>query len=143
MSRYAGLTFIADQHDAAAGDYRTRTHYEARGPCRLLNSGGALPTGLSTDTDYYVIVVDANTIKLATSASNAAAGTAVAFSDNGTGMHRLDVRISAALTVSTTAQEIAEVDLSDNRVIGDAGGCSLIWGLLSAQDLGLTSTSSQ
>lgn len=36
----------------------------------------ALPTGLSA-TDYYVIKVDANTIKLASSLNNALAGTAV------------------------------------------------------------------
>lgn len=127
ISRYAGLTFTADQ----TTEQLTITGHglaTRRGPCRLLNSGGALPTGLSTGTDYYVIVVDANTIKLATSSSNATAGTSVAFSDNGTGTHRLDVRISAALSLSTTAQDVAEVDLSDNRVIADAGGCSLISG---------------
>jgi len=39
--------------------------------------GGALPTGLSTLTAYYVIRVDANNIKLATTAANAFAGTPV------------------------------------------------------------------
>ncbi len=135
ISRYAGLTFTADNATQALAitDHGLTTK---RGPCRLLNSGGALPTGLSTDTDYYVIVVDANTIKLAASPSNAEAGTAVAFSDNGRGTHRLDVRISAALTVSTTAQDITEVDLSENRVIGDAGGCSLISGFTVSARLG-------
>jgi hypothetical protein len=135
ISRYAGLTFTADKtsQQLAITGHGLATK---RGPCRLLNRGGALPAGLSSDTDYYVIVVNANTIKLATSSSNAAAGTAVAFSDNGTGTHRLDVRISAALTVSTTAQDIAEVDLSDNRVIGDAGGCSLISGFTASARFG-------
>lgn len=44
---------------------------------QLTNSGGALPTGLSAATDYYVIRVDANNIKLASSRANAVAGTAV------------------------------------------------------------------
>lgn len=84
ISRYAGMSFTADNmsQKLAMTAHGLTTK---RGPCRLLNSGGALPTGLSTDADYYVIVVDANTIKLATSTSNAAAGIAVAFSDNGTG----------------------------------------------------------
>lgn len=43
----------------------------------LTNSGGALPSGLSANTPYYVIVVDANTIQLATSSSNAASGTPI------------------------------------------------------------------
>lgn len=48
-----------------------------------------LPTGLSA-TDYYVIRVDANTIKLATSAVNALAGTAVDITGNGVaGTHTL------------------------------------------------------
>lgn len=44
---------------------------------RLSNSGGALPAGLASATDYWVIYVDANTIKLASSLANAKAGTAV------------------------------------------------------------------
>jgi len=41
------------------------------------SGGGALPTGLSAATAYYVIKVDANNIKLATTAANAFAGTPV------------------------------------------------------------------
>ncbi len=44
-----------------------------------------LPTGLLPVTDYFVIVVTANTFKLATSLANALAGTAIDISDNGTG----------------------------------------------------------
>lgn len=51
-------------------------------------TSGTLPTGLSA-TDYYVIVVDADTIKLATSAANALAGTAVNITGNGVGTHTL------------------------------------------------------
>lgn len=40
----------------------------------LTNSGGALPGGLTADTDYYVVVTGANTFQLATSAFNAASG---------------------------------------------------------------------
>jgi len=52
---------------------------------RLSNSGGGLPTGLSAGVDYFVIVVTANTFKLATSLSDAQAGTALTISTNGTG----------------------------------------------------------
>jgi hypothetical protein len=45
---------------------------------------GSLPTGLSALTDYFVIVVDANTIKLAASLANALAGTAIDIEDQGT-----------------------------------------------------------
>lgn len=42
-----------------------------------LTTTGALPTGLATGTDYYIIYVDANNIKLASSKANSKLGTAV------------------------------------------------------------------
>lgn len=54
-----------------------------------LTTSGSLPGGLSA-TDYFVIVVDADTIQLATSLSNAQAGTAVDItSAAGGGTHTL------------------------------------------------------
>lgn len=44
---------------------------------QVTNSGGALPTGISAVTDYYIVVIDANTVKLATSYANALAGTTI------------------------------------------------------------------
>jgi len=55
------------------------------GPVRVSNSGGALPTGLAVDTDYWLINVTANTFSFATSKANALALTAVALSTDGTG----------------------------------------------------------
>lgn len=52
---------------------------------QVSNSGGALPANLTADTDYYVIVVDSDSIALATSAGNAQAGTRIDLGDNGTG----------------------------------------------------------
>lgn len=54
----------------------------------LTTSAADLPAGLSA-TDYWVIKVDADTIKLATSAANALAGTAVNITDSGAGTHTL------------------------------------------------------
>lgn len=48
-----------------------------------------LPAGLSLATDYYVIKIDANTFKLATSLVNANAGIAVDITSTGTGVHTL------------------------------------------------------
>lgn len=48
------------------------------------SSSGTLPAGLSTSTDYFVILVDANTIQLASSLSNAQAGTAIDITGYGT-----------------------------------------------------------
>lgn len=63
------------------------------GPAAVRNVGGALPGGLAAVTDYWVIRVDANTIKLATSSSNAMAGTAVDLTTAGSGSNILEVGI--------------------------------------------------
>ena len=47
--------------------------------------GGTVITGLTDNTAYYVIKVDQNTIKLATSSSNAEAGTAINLTGLGAG----------------------------------------------------------
>jgi hypothetical protein len=59
-----------------------------------LTTTGALPTGLSVDTFYYVIqgtysdgTTDPDTFKLATSKANAEAGTAIATSSSQSGAH--------------------------------------------------------
>jgi len=49
-----------------------------------LTTTGTLPTGLSLATDYFVIVIDENTIQFANSLANAQAGTEVTFSSQGT-----------------------------------------------------------
>ena len=45
-------------------------------------AGGVIPTGLAAVTTYWPIVVDANTIKLATSNANAMTGTAINITSN-------------------------------------------------------------
>ena len=54
--------------------------------------GGTVITGLTDNTAYYVIKVDQNTIKLATSSSNAIAGTAINLTGLGAGTtHTLNI----------------------------------------------------
>jgi hypothetical protein len=50
---------------------------------------GTLPAGLALATDYFVIYIDADTFKLASSLVNAIAGTAVDITGTGTGTHTL------------------------------------------------------
>lgn len=54
-----------------------------------LTTTTTLPAGLSLATDYFVIVIDANTYKLATSYANAIAGTAIDITSTGTGTHTI------------------------------------------------------
>jgi hypothetical protein len=52
-----------------------------------------LPTGLSLNTDYWLIRVSATTARVATSYVNAVAGTAIAYTDGGTGTHTMTMRL--------------------------------------------------
>lgn len=52
-------------------------------------TSGTLPTGLALVTDYYLIKVSASTARVATSLANALAGTAIAYTDAGTGTHTM------------------------------------------------------
>jgi len=60
---------------------------------RFTNSGGALPTGLALATDYWLIRVSATTARVATSYANYVAGTAIAYTDGGTGTHTLTIQM--------------------------------------------------
>ncbi len=55
----------------------------------VTNSGGALPTGLSANTDYWVIRLTSGTFYLATSYANAVAGTRIDITAVGSGTHTI------------------------------------------------------
>ena len=91
------------------------------------NGGGGNITGLTTGTVYFVIKVDHNTIKLATTAVRAASGTAINITGTGTGAsHTLSVAFDGVNTKfvathsgGTKAQmtRAAQLFLSHNGVI--------------------------
>jgi len=59
-----------------------------------------LPAGLSTSTDYFVIVIDVDTYQLATSLANSLAGTQIDITDQGTGTHTFTPTSVAGATVT-------------------------------------------
>jgi hypothetical protein len=61
----------------------TTNDWDTYTPCRF-TTAGVLPTGLAINTTYWTIRQGATTSKLATSLSNAIAGTAIAYTDAGT-----------------------------------------------------------
>ncbi len=67
-------TLTATSHGWSTGDL-----------VRVSNSGGALPSGLSAATDYFVIRTATNTFKLASTRANALAGTQIDLTTDGTG----------------------------------------------------------
>jgi hypothetical protein len=91
------------------------------------NSGGALPAGLSSSVVYYGIYVDANSFKLALSYADAIAGTAVNFTDAGTGTHTatlgsLNLPGSADIVLNSSSKiAILELNTGNGR-FSNAGG---------------------
>src|SRR5262249_40623428 len=88
LAPFSDPTFTAD---SATDELHAVGHTlkNGDGPVRVSNSGGGLPTGLLAATDYWVIFVDVDNIKLATSQANAIAGTAINITTNGTGTQTL------------------------------------------------------
>lgn len=71
---------------SVANDTFTKTaHGLLTGLKGQFTTSSALPTGISAATDYFIIVVDDNTFKVATTYNNAVAGTAVNITGAGTG----------------------------------------------------------
>jgi hypothetical protein len=56
-------------------------------------TSGTLPTGLSLNTDYWLVRVSATTARVATTFANAIAGTVIAYTDAGSGTHTLTTRL--------------------------------------------------
>lgn len=93
------------------------------GLSRDLSTSGVLPDGLSAGT-YFVIVVDANTIKLAATYEDAIAGAAVAIvDDDGSGNHTLTDATSSVCSVSlqVSIDGINWQSTSNGTSVGDSG----------------------
>ena len=91
------------------------------------DGGGTVITGLTDGTSYFIIKVDQNTIKLASSASNAAAGTAIDLTSGAAGgSHTLNIaqdgvntKFKATHSNGTKAKisRAAQITLSINGVV--------------------------
>ncbi|MEI6808969.1 MAG: flagellar hook-associated protein FlgL [bacterium] len=69
----------------ATADTLTIKGVYATGSTVRLSTTGVLPAGLNGDTDYYAIRISPTEIRLALTMTDARAGTAIDFTDNGTG----------------------------------------------------------
>lgn len=116
---WAGITFTA----SSATDILTAAgHGYYTGLIVQVSTTGTLPGNLFELTDYYVIVINANTFYLATTLGNALAGTYIDLTTNGTGTNTVTpqvyalgspVNVNIALTVgaSTTFTAVAATDI--------------------------------
>jgi hypothetical protein len=74
---------------ASPGVFTLNSHGLATGDCVELTTTGALYTGLSVNTNYYVVYNNANSFWLSTSLANALAGTKINTSGSQSGTHSL------------------------------------------------------
>lgn len=88
-----------------------------------MTTTGTVPTGFSTSTTYYVIKVDANTIKLATTLENAYDGTAVNFTGSGSGTHTVTLEGPYVICSNTVAADLntSQMLLKVGMVTTEAG----------------------
>lgn len=97
--------------------------------------GGTLPAGLAAVTDYWAIVVDANTLKLASSSANALAGTAIDITTTGSGTLQLlsglpyrRPRIMVPRSVDVAGAQVKSADLN-----GTFESLQALWAHLTGQ----------
>ena len=95
----ANKTFAAADVDITENTATITAHGFLTGLKVQVSNPGTLPTGISAATDYYIIVVDANTVKFATSQANALAGTAVDITNAGVGTNTVEVNATIAGTI--------------------------------------------
>lgn len=116
-------TFAGDTDVAPATDTITSTAHGFLTGSRvyLHANGGTLPTGLSAGT-YYVIKVDADNLKLASTQALALAGTAVDITADGTGTNALYQTVYEIRMVANDSSDYAQLPLQAQcKVVANSG----------------------
>lgn len=88
VSRLWSVDIKGFDHTTDSINVSSRAGVTGTGPVTLVTSG-ALPSGLSSDVNYFLIRIDADLLQIAASLEDAHAGTAVSFDDNGSGRHEV------------------------------------------------------
>lgn len=88
----SALTFV---RSGSTNNFTATAHGQVVGSLGQLTTSSALPGGLSTSTNYFIIVIDVNTIAFATTLANAIAGTPVTITSGGTGTQTFTPTTSA------------------------------------------------
>ncbi len=110
-------TFVAADVTVNPANTITITAHGYTTGLKVALTGTNLPTGLSA-TNYWVIRVDADTIKLASSLANAVAGTAVHITGQGT-------TADATLTPATLSQVVKLQESNDGVTFFDVSGVTV------------------
>jgi hypothetical protein len=106
---------------ATPGVVTWTNHSLSTGTPVVFTTTGALPTGITAGTTYYVIAVDASTFQIATTLANALAGTAVNTSGSQSGTHT-GTRYAVAQRLSVQGVTgVSNIAGSDTFIQGSQG----------------------
>lgn len=83
------VNFAPTDVNTTSNEITLTAHGYAHCHCVRFSTTTTAPGGLTNNTTYYVIFVNANTIKLATTFDNAMAGTAIDITTQGSGTHTI------------------------------------------------------
>jgi hypothetical protein len=100
------LTIASTGWDDATDIITSAAHGLYTGMVFRLTTTGALPTGVSAGTDYWVIRLTADTFALATTLANAQAGTKLNFTAAGSGNHTLTQQTDVATYVVEVSPDL-------------------------------------
>lgn len=124
--------------DATANTLTVTAHGQVtgNGPAAVrVGVGGVIPGGLAPVTDYWLLVVDANTVKLATSSANALANVTIDITSTGTLPLTLEIgipyrraRTYVARAVNVAGAQVKSADLNSLQDVATA-----LWELLTGQ----------
>ena len=134
----------------ATGTITETGHGYLTGDVVRLTTSGSLPTGLALSTDYYVIKVDANSYKLATTYARAVAGTPIFPTALGSGNQTVTpqadktmaVRLMAAVNAHTVLSTILVASVSGAVVTVTCRTPGVIGNYIAFSDADSTITSS-
>jgi hypothetical protein len=109
-------------------------HTLSTGTPVVFTTTGALPTGITSGTTYYAVVVDANTFQLASSVANAIAATPTVITTSGTqsGTHtgtryNITQRLSMQSNTGVTDRLGADLVITGSQGTGTGAGGSIIF----------------
>jgi hypothetical protein len=102
------ITFSFSNVDTAADTITLTGHGLVTGTLVDLTTAGTLAAPLAIATSYWVIVIDANTIKLATTLANALAGTAIDLTTTGTLNSTIQQKLDATTAATTRDKQRAK-----------------------------------
>lgn len=119
--------FVAADVTTASDSVEITGHGLVTGMVGQLTTTDTLPAGVTTSTNYYIIVVDADNISFAASLANAEAGTAIVLTDAGVGDHTFtSTALSGNAKLQKSVDDINWVDISSATSSLTSGSNSII-----------------